>query len=74
MAAKKLPPPPKPITKGLHAFAERYGPLICPGFVVDEIAEVMLRALDEWVEGKTQRLIKTTVAFSSPLALRVSSD
>ena len=53
MAAKKLPPPPKPIAKGLHAFAERYGPLICPGFVVDEIAEVMLRALEEWVEGKT---------------------
>lgn len=57
MAAKKLPPPPKPIAKGLHAFAERYGSLICPGFVIDEIADVMLRALEEWVEGKTQRLL-----------------
>ena len=48
----KLPPPPPPIMRGLHVFAQRFGPLIAPGFEIDAIVDVMLQELESWVEGK----------------------
>ena len=53
----KLPRPPAPIKRGLKEFAEKWGPTICPGYVVDEVGEVMLDVLEGMVEGETPRVI-----------------
>ena len=47
----KLPPPPPPIMRGLHVFAQRFGPLIAPGFEIDAIVDDAAE-LESWVEGK----------------------
>ncbi len=59
-----LPPPP-PIQRGLHQFALQYGYLICPGFEIDAIVDVMLSELEEMAEGTEQRLMITPPPRSS---------
>ena len=45
-----LPPPP-PIQKGLHKFALEYAHLICPGFEIDALVDIMLTELEALVDG-----------------------
>ena len=45
------PPPPPPIRRGLHRFALEYAHLICPGFEIDSLVDIMLTELEDLVEG-----------------------
>lgn len=50
-SADETPPPPPPIPRGLHNFALKYGEVISPGFVIDEVVDAMLKELEAIIEG-----------------------
>lgn len=55
--SNELLAPPEPIAKGLHRFALEYAHVICPGFEMDALVELMLTELEELIEGMSGRLM-----------------
>lgn len=53
----RLPLPPAPTKLTILEFAEKYAPHICPGYIIDPVAKLMLTEMAKLAEGKITRLI-----------------
>ena len=61
----RLPLPPAPIQLSILEFAEKFAPVICPGYVLDDVARLMLTEMGRLAEGKITRLIINPAPRSS---------